>query len=103
MLYNEPDALILSPMPAPRGDTMGGETRMTEHIVLRHAIQDGGVFYREQASDGSCLEEKIAAIDCVIANYSAMVRGDHDMAGAKRARERFAKEHPEFVSFVVGF
>lgn len=62
-------------------------------ITLKGAFQDGGTFYRDELLPTSR--------DDVIASYPEMVVGDHDTAGAERARLRFASEHPEFVAFTT--
>jgi hypothetical protein len=74
--------------------------RYLSDIVLKDCSQDGGTFYREPATD-----EPEKEVDGngnstwgVIASYPEMVKHDHDMDGAQRARERFAKEHPAFIA-----
>lgn len=59
--------------------------------LKKYCWQDGGAFFCE----GNFDDEQG---DFVIADYSEMVHGDHDMAGAEAARQRFAVEFPEFIA-----
>lgn len=63
-------------------------------IELVDCIQDGGRFYSDHPAD-------IQECESFIADYSHMVRGDNDMAGARAARRRFAEEYPQFVRIAV--
>lgn len=63
--------------------------KIMEHempIWLDGAFQDGPDFYHE---DGY--------LAGLIVSYPEMVNGDFDMSGAIAARDRFAREFPEFV------
>jgi hypothetical protein len=76
---------------------------LDREIRLKGCFQDGATFYREIAGfeDVEWASDPESPDDSVIASYAEMVRGDWDMAGAQRARERFAEEHPEFIAAPV--
>lgn len=72
------------------------------HIIFKGIYQDGETFYRDDMEEPDhTVIDATGNVDYVVASYTGMVAGDHDMEGARLARERFAKERPEFVSSVV--
>lgn len=61
-----------------------------DKIRLVGAFQDGADFYAEIIGpDNEAISEHLTS-------YPHAVRGDYDMPGARRARELFARDFPQF-------